>query len=139
MAVPVAVPDSTSREPSVVVKTLAVTPGLFTAPLIAAAMPDKVLSVESMFMVAEFPPTAMTNAPVPTAVFAPANALDERLAAVARFCTVREYWAGMASDVAEAVAMVSSPRLTMRPAKAFGLSRVVNVACNVSSALLKVP
>ena len=66
---------------------LAVTPGLSAAPLMAAAMPDRVLLVESMLMVAVLPPVEMVRVPVPTAVFAPANALDDRLAAVARFCT----------------------------------------------------
>jgi hypothetical protein len=39
-AAPVAVPVRTNRDPSVAVMMLAVTPGLFAAELIAAAMPD---------------------------------------------------------------------------------------------------
>ena len=61
------VPVNTRREPSVVVITLALTPGLFGAELMAAAMPASVLLVVSMVMSAERPPTAIVNVPLPTA------------------------------------------------------------------------
>ena len=90
LAVPVWVPDSTRRAPSVVVRMLAVTPGLLGALLIAEAMPASVLSVPSIAMLAEVPPTVMSSVPVPTAVVALAKAAVDRLAAVARFCTDKE-------------------------------------------------
>src|SRR5271156_3190908 len=48
LAAPVLVAVKTSREPSVVVMMLAVTPGLFCAELMAEVMPASVLSLESM-------------------------------------------------------------------------------------------
>ena len=45
--------------------TLAVTPGLFGAALMADAMPDSVSSVESMVIEVEEAPTAMFSVPVP--------------------------------------------------------------------------
>ncbi len=47
--------------------TLALTPGLFGAELMAAAMPASVLLVESMVIAVDEPPTEMVRVPVPTA------------------------------------------------------------------------
>ena len=118
---------------------LALTPGLFGAALMAAAIPARVLSLESMVIGAETPPTESVSVPVPMATAEFATGVEDRLAAVARFCTSREYVAGIAPEVADAVATVVSATVAVRPARVLGLSRVVSVACSVSSALLKVP
>src|SRR5208282_4184064 len=86
-AAPVVVPDSTSLAPSVAVMMLALTPGLFGAELIAAAMPASVLSVESMLIEVDDVPTAIVNVPVPTGVPELATGCEVSEAAVATFCT----------------------------------------------------
>ena len=92
LAAPVAVPAMTSRAPAVVEMMLAVTPGLLSAELIAAAMPASVLSVESILIDVEAPPTAIVRVPVPTTVEEPpTNGLDVSVAGVARLFTSREY------------------------------------------------
>src|ERR1019366_10490345 len=58
---PVVVPDNTNRAPSEAVMMLALTPGLFGAELMAAAMPASVLSVESMLIEVDDAPTAVLN------------------------------------------------------------------------------
>ncbi len=45
--------------------TLAVTPGLFAAELIAEAMPESVLLLESMVMEVDAAPTPKVSVPVP--------------------------------------------------------------------------
>ena len=70
---------------------LALTPGLFGAALIAAAIPAGVSLVESMLIEAVEPPTAIVKVPVPTAEVALATGSDVSVAAVARFCTESEY------------------------------------------------
>ncbi len=66
-------------------------PGLFGAELIAAAMPDRVLSVESMVMDEVAPPTEICRVPVPTVELALAMGCEVSDEAVARFWTSREY------------------------------------------------
>ena len=63
---PVAVPDSTKREPSEEVMTLALTPGLFEAELIALAIPCSVSLLESMVIAVDAAPKLMLSVPVPT-------------------------------------------------------------------------
>ena len=87
MAAPVLVPVSTSREPPVVVITLALTPA-FGAELMAAAMPERVLLVESMAMSVEEPPTEIVRVPVPTAAVADRGA-EVAVATVASYFRAR--------------------------------------------------
>ena len=82
------VPVSTKREPPVVVITLALTPALGVE-LMAAAMPESVLSVESMVIAVEEPPTAMVSVPVPTAAVLD-KAAEVAVATVARLFTSKE-------------------------------------------------
>ena len=67
MTAPVCVPLSTRRDPSVVLITLAETPGLFAAEFMAEAMPASVLLLVSILIAVEAPPTAMVSVPVPSA------------------------------------------------------------------------
>src|SRR6202051_4410929 len=134
-AAPVAAPDSTNREPSFVVRIVAVTPGLSAGLLMASAIPDRLLFVVSMLMALDLPPTAIVKVPVPNVGFA----AEDRLAAVARFCTVREYCAGIAAVVADAVAIVGSPMVAVRPARLTVVCSGISAACSVARALLKVP
>jgi hypothetical protein len=136
---PVAVPDSTNREPKLVVRMLALTPGLLVALLIAATMPCRLLSLGSMAIEVDAPPTLIVKVPVPITVVSVATGCEARLAAVAKLVTCSEYWAGTASEVAVAEAMVVSARLAVRPANEDGFWSVVKVACSVASALLNVP
>ncbi len=87
LAAPVAVPDNTRRAPAVVVMILALTPGLFGALLMAATIPCRVLFVLSMVIDVDAPPTTMLRVPVPMLEVALATGCEDRLAAVARFCT----------------------------------------------------
>jgi hypothetical protein len=70
--------------------TLAVTPGLFGAELIAEAMPASVLSVESMLIDVDALPTAMVRVPVPIAVDELATCAEVCVSAVARLPTSSE-------------------------------------------------
>src|SRR5258708_19157859 len=79
-AAPVAVPVRINRDPPMVVIMLAVTPGLFAAELIAAAMPDSELLVESMVREMERDPTATVRVPVPTAAATLACGLEVSVA-----------------------------------------------------------
>src|ERR1700681_471299 len=135
LAAPVAAPDSTSRAPSAVVRIVAVTPGLSAALLMASAIPDRVLFEVSMLRALDLPPTAIVKVPVPNVGFA----AEDRLAAVAKFCTVREYCAGIAAVVADAVAIVRSPMVAVRPARLTFVCSGISAACSVARALLKVP
>jgi hypothetical protein len=110
---PVVVPVNTSRDPAVVEMTLAVTPGLSVALLIAEAMPESVSSVESMEMEVEALPTVKVSVPVPTAVLPLATGAEVSVAAVARFCTSREYCPGTAVESVVAEAMVLSPTVAL--------------------------
>ena len=87
--------------------TLAVTPGLFGAELIAEAMPESVSLLESMVMEVEAAPTPTVSVPVPI-VLELATAFDVREAAVARFWTSSEYWPSTAFELVVAEAMVLS-------------------------------
>src|ERR1700677_192196 len=138
-AAPVEVPEMTRRAPPEVLMTLAVTPGLFDAELMAEAMPETVSSLESMVIEVDAPPTASVNVPVPIAAPALENACEVREAAVARFWTSKEYVPGTASESVVAEAMVLSATVASYPASWDGSSRVESVACNVLRALEKVP
>ncbi len=139
-AAPVAVPAMTSRAPAVVVMMLAVTPGLLLAELIAEAMPARVLSVVSMLIDVEAPPTAIVRIPVPTTVEEPpSNGLDVRVADVARLFTSREYWPATAPEVVLADAMVLSATVALRPDNWLGSSRAGSDCWSVSRALVKDP
>ena len=83
-------PEITSLEPAVVVRMLAVTPGLSGAALMAAAIPASVSLLESTLMVDVAPPTLIASVPVPIAVVEPATAAEVRVAEVARFWTSSE-------------------------------------------------
>ena len=83
-------------------------PGLLGAELMAVAMPESVSLVESMVIDVEAAPTAMFNVPVPMVVSPLATGAELSDAAVARFCTSREYWPGTASELVLAEAMVLS-------------------------------
>ncbi len=109
LAAPVAVPVSTSRAPAVVVITLAVTPGLLGAALMAEAMPDRVSLLESMVIEVEALPTASVERTGADRRVSPlATGAEVSVAAVARFCTSSEYWPGAASELVLAEAMVLS-------------------------------
>src|SRR3984885_1000188 len=139
LAAPVAELDSTNREPSEAVRMLAVTPGLFGAALIAAAIPASVLSFVPMAIEEDAPLTVRVRVPVPIAVLELATGAEVRVAEVAKFLTSREYWPAAASEDAVAEAMVVSPTVASYPARVPGVSSVDSVACNVSSALVNVP
>ncbi|VBC69705.1 Uncharacterised protein [Burkholderia pseudomallei] len=68
-ALPDAVERSTRCAPSVPVTTVAVTPGLFFAELIAAAMPAGVLFVASMSIDVERSPSLSVSVPEPSVCF----------------------------------------------------------------------
>ena len=86
---PVAVERRTRCAPSVPVTTVAVTPGLFAAELIALAMPLTVLFDDVMGTLIEWPPTEIFIVPVPSAVVLP-NAADESVCALAICVTATE-------------------------------------------------
>ena len=95
---------------------LALTPGLFGAELIAAAIPASVLSVESMLTVVDELPTAIVNVPVPMVVPDDATGWEVSDAAVARFFTSKEYVPATAPAAALAVATVLSATAALNPA-----------------------
>src|SRR5277367_3551024 len=117
--------------------TLAVTPELLAAELIADAIPASVLLVESTLIDVVEPPTAIVKVPVPTVEFALAMGCEVRLAEVARLFTCREYWPATATEDAVAEAMVLSATVASNPASVPGVSSGPSAACNVSSALVK--
>jgi hypothetical protein len=119
---PVAVPDKTSREPSVEVMMLALTPGLLGDPLMAAAMPASVLSLDVMAMVDEVPPTLIVKLPVPIVVFELVTGAEVKVAALARFCTANVYVPA-----------------TAKPAKVLVLSTAARAVFKASSELVNVP
>jgi len=117
LAAPVAVPDNTSRAPSVAVMTLALTPGLLGAALIAAAIPASVSLDESMLIEVEEPPTVIDRVPVPTTASAPAaTGAEVSVCDVARFCTASEYCPATALEVVLAEAMLGSATVASKPA-----------------------
>jgi hypothetical protein len=136
---PVAVPDKTSREPSVEVMMLALTPGLLVAPLMAAAIPASVLSLEVIAMVADVPPTLIVKLPVPMVVLELVTGAEVRVAALARFCTANVYVPATASEDAVAVAMLVSPTVASNPARVLVLSTAARAVWRVSSELVNVP
>jgi hypothetical protein len=136
---PVAVPDKTSREPSVEVMMLALTPGLLGDPLMAAAMPASVLSLDVMAMVDEVPPTLIVKLPVPIVVFELVTGAEVKVAALARFCTANVYVPATAVEEAVAVAMLVSPTVASKPAKVLVLSTAARAVFKASSELVNVP
>src|SRR5882757_3039962 len=138
-AAPVAVPVRINRDPPVVVIMLAVTPGLFAAELISAAMPDSELLVESMVREMERDPTATVSVPVPTAAATLACGLEVSVAEVARLFTCSEYWPATAFEDVVAVAMFLSATVALKPANWLGSSSAGRASFNASSAAVKVP
>jgi hypothetical protein len=137
--VPVVVPVSTNLAPSDAVMMLALTPGFFDAPLMAAAIPASVSSVESMLIGTDAPPTAIVKVPVPIVVPELATGAEVSVAAVARFCTAKVYVPATAPVPALADAMVVSPTVPVNPARPLAFSKGARVLCSVSSALVNVP
>lgn len=89
LAAPVLAERSTRCAPSVPVTIVAVTPGLFDAELIAAAMPESVLFVESIEIDVDLPPTLSVSVPVPSCCVA-LNAPEDSVCDVAICVTATE-------------------------------------------------